>query len=1699
MKNYRRNNYIGKMKKGFKQKLSLLMIACLLFTGYRGLTISGRADSSHTEQNNEIEVSGSQVKVQLLGADLRRAATEAILKGEKVGKSNLRSYSKDQELATEFEEYFDGEKEIYNIPLNSIAENLEESLNAEEAGLQIYVERDAKDLDRLVRKESKESLLLYSKESAVAGLLPKKEEATTVSLTEEEKASDSNLERNTELTGSELITFVYENKSTERMTFQLSVDGNKYPKVTVASKTSLFKQFLGDAKKAQAEAKNAKATEAKAESTEAQTVEASKVEENSTEAKQQVAESKATEETKATEESKASKEARRDDSEVAIVSTAAEAVAESTEAKAEVKTEASEEATEAKAEATEAEVKEAAAKAETAQAEKATEAQKAVVEDSSLLKDITDHSEEILPELQSIRFTQYSLNELGRKSQNVEIEGFGNVQVFYDEAAFDGDVVLEAKRLFKPEEEAEGEKLSKEQVKVLKEYSIYDGAASLDIRFVDKKDSVVEVEPKSPVSVRISIDKKALPAEVSSDAISIHHLVENDETKEIESVETLVRPVSSEALRKNENSTLEKEKALIVSNELKQTGTLTNEKKGSIKEDEATTITKEFTVSSFSLYQVSWTDSQLADCPPIRFHYVDKNFNEIGPTVRVDIKYRSGINYYNNGWTLDYEHPTRVFYDRDKIYDGNNNRRNPEPKPEVVGEAMKSFTGYKFLEVYPYNKLTDNFDEIKSNADDYFNLRYKYSPNQKEFGEGVKVINDTGYWTVDTVNKNAGITRWIWLKDGRYEFCQTKDFYFVYDIVPISGFSRIKEDVEARHEKYITNNLDGTYDLTLTGQVKRKTKEKLDIVFLIDTSKNMNLPFDRKHGSEVITEDDYDKNQSSRKVKVRDYATQMVERLLQNPSYDVQFGIVGFGGSKTGAANIGKALNGGNVTDKAFDDITYIGGYTRSAEKFKTMIENLPESQGDRTGTNYSAAIMGMRALIDGSFYSDLANTKKDSLNARRSITEDGARRIVIMLTDSDPVYSFIFNDKYKDQKTGYEITNQYDETEKNDDGSLKSYVATLEKGYSYGNGVDFSRIALNQARGLLSMPNEYSAFYSIGVGNEENWKHLKELTEAHGHDQNRDWSTVPGYKNKFIQAQSPLAKNVESKVFNGSTPEKLEESFNEITNLIVSSKASNISIEDTLSENVDLVENSKLKVEVYRLSNNGVEAEGEREGQAKPLSEEDLKKMGLNKFETTVVGKKITLTTNPTSFSLPAGYEIRLTAKIKPSLKAYQKLKEGNATKDKGGDRTDLNDIYQTYLKDTKYANDIKYNGSTHKWGLKTNDEAYFGFAYVDKNGNKQTPRLKYNVPIIVVKNTELKLEKQIKGLEGKAYLNSVGYTPLGISVLKDITFEVYEIDKDKIEKPYLTFKPYQDTISGEQSNAGEFQVDGKTIKRDKVKYDDSNDTLSLNFTITGLDSDKEYRVVETVNETKYVLKDSSTKSETEFKFTGKENDNSVVKLDGTVVKVKNNYSRVIKKKKISLEKEVKNKLGGSVLHPDDVNRDYDFYLRVYKKVERPGWTDEYIPFTSDELLTLRNSFGTLAGKFDDKTVEVPPDSKTYALHFQLKNGEKIEFELDDNLAYDFSEKKITGYDKPEIGKRDKVTEKWEPCTIVDSTSEYWYTCDRMDVIKYSQVKYVNKSTKIPTPTGIVLETAPYVLSIFGFIAMAGAYFAINKKRREA
>ena len=1653
MKNYRRNNYIGKMKKGFKQKLSLLMIACLLFTGYRGLTISGRADSSHTEQNNEIEVSGSQVKVQLLGADLRRAATEAILKGEKVGKSNLRSYSKDQELATEFEEYFDGEKEIYNIPLNSIAENLEESLNAEEAGLQIYVERDAKNLDRLVRKESKESLLLYSKESAVAGLLPKKEEATTVSLAEE-KASDSNLERNTELTGSELITFVYENKSTERMTFQLSVDGNKYPKVTVASKTSLFKQFLGDVKKAQAEAKNAKATEAKVESTKAQTVEASKAEESSAEAKQEVAESKATEETKATEENKASEEARKDDSEVAIVSTAAEAVAESTEAKAEVKTETSEEATEARIEATEAEVKETAAKAETAQAEKATETQKAVVEDSSLLKDITEHSEEILPELQSIRFTQYSLNELGRKSQNVEIEGFGNVQVFYDEAAFDGDVVLEAKRLFKPEEEAEGEKLSEEQVKVLKEHSIYDDAASLDIRFVDKKDSTTEVEPKSPVSVRISIDKKALPETVSSDSISIHHLVENDKTKEVEKVEVVVQP------------SILKSKDVLDSEEA--SGTLKTE------EDKNDTITKEFVVDSFSLYQINWTDSAVAYCPPIIFHYVDKNFNEIGPTVRKEYHYKTGLEQYikkrdkNDSSTWQIEVPGDA--------KGNLNIFDKENKLAKTPEnAYKTFRGYDFVAVYPYRPGLDNLDKIvNGGTNDYFDLNYKYNGHEmKDFSSGISKIDNLGY----TLNGQRYV--WYTLAYGKNHYnknCAT-EFYFVYDTTTKETKKRTEEEIETKQDKYIKDNQDGTYDLTLSAQVKKKSKpENLDIVFLVETTKTMDASFDTKN-----------EKTRSRREAVQDYLSEMVTSLSKNSNYNLRFGLVGFGGSKTD--------DGTTISDTAFNDVTYIGGYTNSASEFSTMLANLPESEGGQTGPNYTAAIMGARRLIDDSF---IGNFDGADHVTSSSVGHD-TNKIIVLIADNDPVYSYVLEDGV------------YDEIRKTS-GGLNSFTATLQKGYSYGNGVDFSRVALNQARGFLSLYNEnaYTAFYTIGIGDKDNWKHLKELTQAHGPseftgDDHRQWKDVPKENDgKFIRAKSVLLEGADSKVFDGSTPESLRSSIIDLGQKIAPN-ATELTITDTLSENVTLVNDTELKAEVFKMEANGVNTVG------KALTEAQLKELGLNSFKlekpnpALQQGGEIKLTTDPSDFSLPAGYEIRLTAKIKPSAKAYEKLSKGQASNDRGGDRTDLQDIYRKEKINlpSDYTDKALYGTSAGKYGLFTNNEAYFSYKWKGK-----TPKTPYNNPIIKVQNRDLTIEKQIVGLGGNGYITSdnkskskgdseaSGFTKLGIDILKDIKFTVYEIQNDGTEKEYVSFKLYQDGSNEDQSKEGIIKVGNITVKRNQVKYIKEYDRLSLGYTLTGLDPNKKYKVKETVSGKSYQyinVSENFANLKYEFKESSNDSNEKAFKLtDGKVVTVKNTYEKENPKKKVVVQKEVK-EMGLPAFTQAEQEREFDFYLALKDDAGRQ--------LTEEQLTTIRNGFDEqLKSKINITTIQDIQKGSTKQIsvfHFKLRHNTQIEIPLDVNTQYNVIEKKENDYNAAEILTKKGEDGEEVTCDVI-TRNGVQFTCTGYLTKPKEFTKFVNPK-KLPIPTGVVRDITPYLFGIFGFVAMAGAYLTISKKRREA
>ena len=1693
------NNHIMNMNKGMKQKLSMLLIACLLFTGYRGLTIPGRAEQGNTEQNNAISVSGTQVKVQLLGEDLRRAAKEAIEKGERVDDSVLKGYSKDEELQKSYAGIFSLDKEVYEIPLDSISEGLSESLAEEEAGLQVFVERDAQDLDNLVRKESKESLLLYDGKSQLEQLFPKGEETESVKKEEEENlASDSNLVRNTELTGSELITFLYKNKADHRITFQLSVDGNKYPKVTVSPKTQLFKELVDKLKK---EEKKVPVETTKAPE--------SKIEE-STEAKNTASEAQLAESTTSSEEVKetAKQAASKEETTEASVT---EASTEDSASKVSIVSE------EKKEETSEQETSEAAVKAEekneeSAETETAAEApvkkestKEVEVKFSGFLQDVISHYEEFLGELVSARFSQYSLNELGRKSQNVEIEGFATVEVFYEEAAFDKEVVLEAKRLFKPEEETEGEKLSEEQVKVLKEHSIYDDAASLDIRFVDKKDSATEVEPKSPVSVRITIDKKALPETVSPDTISIHHLVENDETKEIEKVDTVVQANASKKLIVNDDATYNSEDEKELEN---SKSTLKTNNGDSDEEVKKETITKEFTVDSFSVYQITWTDDEVANCPPIRFHYVDKNFNEIWPTKRVEIKKRSGI--YGSQLYVG-----QTFFNR-----------SPNPDSTPSGDALKSFYGYKFVEVYPFKLPYDNLQYINNgNSTDYFDIQYKYDSSNppKEFGEGVKYINDTGFMTWKSYRNGEHDTRWYWYNSaGQIQYCGTYDFYFVYDIDPVTVTKIDDKEVEPRNEKFIKDNLDGTYDLTLTGQVKNQTKEELDIIFLLDTTKSMNLPFETIEGLGDYTEDDFASKKSlvSRKDKTIEYINAMVDDISGDKNYDAQFALVGFGGDrKETVAQGGYFYWGGptrdrriladekkskvkpesiTITDTPFNDTTRVYEFTSSAEQFKRNLKNLPETESVNTGANYVAAIIGMNYLLTGDEYQKLQGKIVGANKARPN-----AKKIVVMLADGDPMYSYALED------------GQYDDTTVNT-GFNKNYssvfetVTNLKRGYSYGNGKTFNRVGLNQARGLLAKIDRYSAFYSIGIGNTKNWPHLKELTEAHAFDQDSKWAS---FGSKFIRAGSALAKNVDHKVYDGSTPELLKSTFIELKNTIAP-KATNLTINDTLSENVTFVKDTELKVEVFKMKSNGVEPDGNA------LTEAQLKDMGLKKFilekplASLEQGGKIKLSTDPADFALPGGYEIRLTATIKPSVKAYEKLRNGQASKDEGDERTDLQDIFrrEEISLPSEFSNSAMYGTSAKKFGLYTNDEAKFGYKWKGQDKSKD-----YKRPIIKVNRADLKIEKTFVGLDKKLVNNSSGVTKFGKEIVQQLKFDILRSENKPGTNPAKSFltinfeeAPWADALNDpEVSRNGKkvpVTIDGENHEVTILLINEANGKPKLSITVNNLDSEKyDYHVWEYINglennKAKAVL--DPDEPGTQYRYIGGGGPNGPKSIDNTacgIFKFQNSYQKEQPKKTVTIKKIVQ-EFGGTAYSQEALNKKFDFYIALYKYNG-----SEYEALNYREIETIINKWiaenpgkgDIVTGKYKDE-IPVPIGDnktvKTYLPKISLKHGESISLDLDANLYYKILESKDEGYEVAKAVVNNSGHES--PITIKEvhiNECDYSIT-EIMDQGK----EFTFKNPRITlVPTGLRGDITPYLFSIFGFTMMAGMYLTIRKRKR--
>ena len=1772
--NKKERNHIMNMNRGMKQKISMLLIACLLFTGYQGMTLPGRA-AQEDEQNNAISVSGTEVKVQLLGEDLRRAAKEAIEKGERVNDKVFKGYSKDADLEKEYEAVFSPEKEVYEISLDSISAGLSESLAEEEAGLEVFVERDAQDLDNLVRKESKESLLLYDGNSQISQLFPKSEE-TAIKKEEAEKkaseelASDSNLPRSTELTGSELITFLYKNKSDHRITFQLSVDSNKYPKVVVSPKEQLFKELLAKLKK---EEKN-RALESK-KNTENKAVESTEV--KNTAAKESE-ESKAATETVATEAQKESTSVKESTSAAQESSSAAasEVRLVSEESKQETKVEAAAAETEEKAQ-TAAESKETAASETEKETVGQKDAEKRAEEKlgNGFLAEVVAHYDEFLGELQSARFTQYSLNELGRKSQNAEIENFATVEVFYDKDAFDEDVVLEAKRLVKPEEEGqkEGEKLTEEQVKAMKDQAIYDDSDALDIRFVSKTDRTKEVEPKVPVSVRLTFDKTAVPEDTTAEAVEVHHIVEEKNTGKVQRVETLVRAESDKATAPaiaengsalgNAESNPAKAQGKIQENskqDEKQTDAVSNfSKQDNDESGEANKegITKEFVVRSFSPFVVTWKQCR-QEIYELRFHYVDRNFREIAPTVYVRKVKDKALGPNNN----------------DVYYQWGVNESN--------SKAYKTFPNFGFEYV---GGIADS--EAKDyglyNANRYARWQDFHGgakPTKKIDGREAYYVDDHWFTYIDTDGSN--MQTWEQGSD-----CKYKDFFFIYSVNPATQNKQEKNITPTlSNEKFITDNKNGTYDLTLTGQVKKQqTKQKLDVLFVYDNTAVMATDFGFNEKANKLSEGNYVSRNARKSEKVKAELKKFMGK-LSNADCDVRYALVTMDGDKgyhgpsikgkysddltyknnndgkikvnqfkLGADPNEKALNivgdfkgkkggtpawlseaeddeaksdGFNITDEAYNDTKHVQGFTANPQDIISTLNSLDETQSTFTptvtgatvisGENYASAMKNVKALMG---QGDYEGPTSGRINSGSKVRSD-AEKIVVFIAGGNPKFATINQDGV------------YDDTQRDNATDYYMIRRNYTKGWSYGNGYSINFAALNQARGELSQLSNVDAFYSIGVGNSDNWKYLNDFAMGQAYNSDGEHIKVKepnreGYMDDYWmhpdRREKALADGVQYKCYGATSPASLSDAFRGIYQRVSRNAVQNVEITDILTKYVQPVHqnNSALTGQLVKMKDNGVEV-------VHVLSEAEQKAMDLEGFEVNATKRysseygrdvwTLTLKTKPADFSLPAGYDIRLVAKVEPTDDAKNFLGTYAVYPNTGEARTDLNDIYKTYLgreyTDPSGKPKDMFNTSAGRKGLFTNEKAEITYKKKNPNGSTETPPGKtYNKPIIhPEKEGYLKINKGFIGINGKMYDASTNtLTDLGKKIIKNIRFEIRQSEKDGSGERLLTTINLGDdlwvdgsfqnerrfrTSDGYDVTVFPFQKDFVDGERQNKKYD------RITIQIDNLPLDKKYQILE-----KFVDKGAIIKADDAdtfgYKFAGKDNTSITEDFNnmnegqgGNTYVFRNEYNQVTNDKTITIRKVVE-ELGGTAFTQEARNEKFNFYIALYRL---NGST--FTPLTDTECnamaLKWKSEYpgDSRIGSYTSALAIPMADGSTINTHLirvSLKHGESLSLNLDSDLYYKVLELKDEKYEVARAVKKNHGSVPIDVQEVSIGDKKYSITTDIYD----KGAEFIFKNPKITlVPTGLRGDFTPYVLCLCGFTFMAGVYLSIKKKKRE-
>lgn len=271
---------------------------------------------------------------------------------------------------------------------------------------------------------------------------------------------------------------------------------------------------------------------------------------------------------------------------------------------------------------------------------------------------------------------------------------------------------------------------------------------------------------------------------------------------------------------------------------------------------------------------------------------------------------------------------------------------------------------------------------------------------------------------------------------------QQQKLYLEYNTTPDSGSTGdVTVDVSSlSHEKYITKNTDGTYDLTLSvaGATGSSTKKKeIDVLLIVDKSGSM---------QDTLAGGNNDNYSKSRWKASKDAIQTLIDNFNANKDkLDVKYSIVTFSGSK---GNWDSTWNDAEVNQEWAYSNEFTVSNSDSWDQGSGVLDFAPKG-----GTNYAA---GFR---EG----------KEQLKTARST----AQKVVIFLSDGEPTYYY------------------------NSEGMTTGHGNADADGISWGELVNpgsCSSAAYTEASGITNA----NYFYTIGLGTESsiNKDVLKTLSE---------------------------------------------------------------------------------------------------------------------------------------------------------------------------------------------------------------------------------------------------------------------------------------------------------------------------------------------------------------------------------------------------------------------------------------------------------------------------------------------------------------------------------------------------------------------------------------------------------------------------